>query len=328
MPGKRFNPQEELAGISAIDTDRFAARDLPGEGDYNRRIELFYETRETDEDLTRLREEAGRCLKAEKRRLAGRCEKLEKRLADYGQAESFKRWGDAVMAHLHEISKGDSRLEITTWDEQGEEISTVLELDPKLSPPENGERYYKRYKKAKTGESLAREERNLIGLRLEEIENELEALPGQMDRDKLRTLITLEKERKTKNDSPLPGLQFHSGPFLIMVGRNSSENDQLLRHHVRGNDLWLHSRDWPGGYVFIKTIKGKSVPLETLLDAGSLALHYSRGPRAGKGDLYYTEVKYLRRAKGASKGTVLPSREKNLTVELDPGRIARLTGKD
>ncbi len=328
VPGKYYNPLEELSDPAPLHTDRFLARELPGEGSYNSRIENFYEEKESDTDLDRLREEAERCLKAEKRRLEGRLEKLENRIADYGHGENYKLWGDAIMAHLYLIKRGDSRLEIMTYDEDGEEIQTVLELDPKLSPVENGERYYKRYKKSKTGESLAREEKEQILLRLKDIEKEREDLPFLSDREKLQTLITLEKERKTKNDSPLPGLQFNSGSFLILVGRNSAENDMLLRHHVRGNDLWFHSRDWPGGYVFIKTIKGKSVPLETLLDAGNLALHYSRAPRSGKGDLYYTEVKYLRRAKGAAQGTVLPTREKNLTVEIDPKRLARLTGKD
>ncbi|MDC7219196.1 MAG: NFACT family protein [Spirochaetales bacterium] len=325
IPGELYNPKEDLS--DPIDPDRFIPRDFPGEGDYNRRLELFYENREEDSELTKLREEAARCLKAEKRRLQGREEKVEKRLADYARAESFKLWGDEIMSHLHLIKQGDRELEITTYDEEGKETLLILELDPLLTPAENGERYYKRYKKARTGEKLAREELEQLQIRLEKIQTEREALPESSDKGHLKNLITLEKERKTKNESPTPGLQFHSGPFLILVGRNAAENDELLRRHVRGNDLWLHSRDWPGGYIFIKTIKGKSVPLETLLDAGTLAVHYSKGKRSGKCDLYYTEVKYLRRAKGAPKGTVLPTREKNLTVELDSSRLARLTGK-
>jgi predicted ribosome quality control (RQC) complex YloA/Tae2 family protein len=40
--------------------------------------------------------------------------------------------------------------------------------------------------------------------------------------------------------------------------------------------------------------------------------------------VYYTRVKYLRRAKGAKKGTVLPTQEKNIRIRLDPERIERL----
>ena len=54
-------------------------------------------------------------------------------------------------------------------------------------------------------------------------------------------------------------------------------------------------------------------------------LHAARPP--GQGDVYYTQVKYLRRAKGARKGTVLPTQEKNLHVKLDPERIERAQGR-
>ena len=112
--------------------------------------------------------------------------------------------------------------------------------------------------------------------------------------------------------------------WYILVGRDANENDELLRHHVRGNDMWLHTRDTPGGYVFIKCRAGKTIPLDILLDAGNLALYFSKARAAGKADLYYTEVKYLRRAKNGPKGLVIPTHEKNLNVVLDKNRLARL----
>lgn len=120
------------------------------------------------------------------------------------------------------------------------------------------------------------------------------------------------------------GLTIQSGEHTLLVGRNAKENDRLLRDYTRGNDWWMHTRDYSGGYVFIKDIRGKSVPLETLLDAATLAIHYSKARKEGKADLYYTQVKYLRRAKGAKLGTVLPTQEKNLSVVLDEERLRRL----
>ena len=97
---------------------------------------------------------------------------------------------------------------------------------------------------------------------------------------------------------------------------------------MRGNDWWFHARDYPGAYVFVKAPAGKSLPLETMLDAGNLAVHFSRGKSSGGGDVYYTRVKYLRRVKGAQQGLVIPTQEKNLSIRLDPARIARLKGED
>ena len=64
--------------------------------------------------------------------------------------------------------------------------------------------------------------------------------------------------------------------------------------------------------------------MNILLDAANLAVYYSKARNAGKTDLYYTHVKYLRRAKNGPKGLVLPTQEKNLCIEPDKARLARL----
>jgi predicted ribosome quality control (RQC) complex YloA/Tae2 family protein len=140
-------------------------------------------------------------------------------------------------------------------------------------------------------------------------------------------MLDVETQENRDLGAGVPGLQFHSGPFLILVGRNARENDELLRRWTKGNDLWLHTRDYAGGFIFVKNIPGKSVPLETLLDAANLALHFSKGRRAGKADLYYTQVKHLRRARGGRKGLVLPTHEKNIAVALDESRLDRLLSR-
>jgi predicted ribosome quality control (RQC) complex YloA/Tae2 family protein len=125
-------------------------------------------------------------------------------------------------------------------------------------------------------------------------------------------------------DRKRPGLSFRRNDWLIIVGRDASENDALLRHHVKGRDMWLHVRDFSGSYVFIKQRSGKTVPLDILLDAGNLALFYSKARNSGEADLFYTEVKFLRRAKNGPKGLVIPTQEKNLRIKADPERLREL----
>ena len=117
------------------------------------------------------------------------------------------------------------------------------------------------------------------------------------------------------------GLHYEINGWVIIVGRTAAENDDLLRHTVKGADLWLHTRDYSGGYVFIKARSGKTVPLEILLYAGNLAVYHSKARKNGQADLYYTNVKYLRRAKNGPKGLVLPTHEKNLLVKIDEEKM-------
>ena len=149
-------------------------------------------------------------------------------------------------------------------------------------------KYYERFKKEKrTQEYLQKEildlEREITRL------EQLKASLGQEESSaKLKALIwkTTSSPSAVVREKKVPGLTFFSGGFTLHVGRTASENDELLRKLIRGNDLWLHARDYPGSYVFIKAVKGKTVPLEVLIDAGNLALYYSKGRSAGKGNLY------------------------------------------
>ncbi|HYW85228.1 MAG TPA: NFACT RNA binding domain-containing protein, partial [Spirochaetia bacterium] len=185
-------------------------------------------------------------------------------------------------------------------------------------------------RKARLGRSKVEEEIAHLRGTLERIRRQRAAIASNPDPAALGTVAKKAAgARKPLIDAGTPGLVLFSNSFRIIVGRTAKENDELLRRKVRGNDWWFHARDWPGAYVFVKAQAGKSLPLETMLDAASLAVHYSKGKTSGQGDVYYTQVKYLRRAKGAKRGTVLPTQEKNLHIRLDPARIEKLrTGED
>ncbi|MBO4404694.1 MAG: hypothetical protein J5780_05115, partial [Treponema sp.] len=55
-----------------------------------------------------------------------------------------------------------------------------------------------------------------------------------------------------------------------------------------------------------------------------LAVWHSKARKNGRADLYYTQVKHLRRAKNGPKGLVLPTNEKNLSVSLDEEKLRYL----
>ena len=256
-------------------------------------------------------------------KLAATLAKLERRLADYENVERYRELGDLVTSSLHLVTKGERWLRTEDWFHGNAAIE--IELDPALAPAQNAEVYYERHRKARDG--LERVKDDIAGLRrsLAEVEAERARLAASPDLDEIvRARKTAVRPRARVAGPDVPGLVFASPPFRILVGRSAKENDELLRRHVRGNDWWFHCRDYPGAYVFVKVPAGKSPPLETMLDAANLALHFSRAKTSGAGDVYYTQVKHLRRAKGGPIGLVLPTQEKNLHVKLDPARIERL----
>ena len=321
VSGGTFLPPEPKSGGAK---KSFEIRDLPGDGSFNEKICHFYSDLERNENLEAFKEKALKKIAADEAKILSVINRLEKKSGNYENYESYKQTGDLLMSNMHLIERGAKWVKVYNYYSENEEIE--IELEPSLSPEKNAEKYYARYRKAKSGIEKVLEDLNNHRLMLKNLQHDRDGIEAEKDPDALRAFLDAIPKQQKKADSKEqpPGLSYRSGPYTLLVGRSSKENDSLLRKWVRGNDIWLHTRDYPGGYVFIRTIKGKSVPLETLLDAGNLALFYSKGKAAGRGELYYTQVKYLRRAKDGPQGLVIPTQEKNLSVILEEKRLSRM----
>jgi predicted ribosome quality control (RQC) complex YloA/Tae2 family protein len=309
----------------------FTVRDLPalegrpGGGSFNERIEALYAAQGGALSREALLEAARDRFAKRSAALESKIAELEARAAEFRDSERLRELGDILMANQGLAYEG-KYLACEDFYRGGQ---IRIPVDPRLSIVDNARTFYERHRKAKSG--LADVELELSGVRgsLERLRVELDGLEREADPFRLaRALAKGGASRPKESGAPrkrtYPGLSLERSGWTILIGRNAKENDELLRHHVRGSDLWLHARDWPGSYVFVKGRKDKSVPLEILLDAGTLAIYYSKGRQNGEGDLYYTLAKHLRRAKDGPKGTVLPSHEKNLAIKIDENRLKEL----
>jgi len=325
ISGEVFEPRGAAGGRRGPSATDFTVRDLPGDGTFNEKLELFFREREGRDDREKAAAAAEAELEMSENKLLANLEKLRSRLTEYASLDRFRELGDLLTSNLHLAGKGERWIRVQDFFHGDAEVD--IELRPELSPAQNAERYYERHRKARLGRGKVEKEIADLETTLARVKARRAALASDPDPLSLtRAAQKAARDRKPLRSADVKGLVFFSPPYRILVGRTAAENDELLRSRVRGNDWWFHARDWPGAYVFVPAQPGKSLPLETMLDAAMLAVHFSRGKSSGQGDVYYTQVKYLRRAKGARRGTVLPTQEKNLHVKLDPGRIERLKG--
>ncbi len=299
------------------------------ETSFNRQIEQQYGQASNKETLDELLVKIRRKRDREIQQLEATSSSLERKMMESGKYLQFKKMGDLLSANVHLIALHASEVEVEDWESGGKLTITLKE---NLRPSEQVKSYYERYQRSKGTFENAKEEYEKVQQELKESVAKYARLLTLSD-DENRDIRNLKRELGTETvDKPTkvrsPGLTIQSGQFTLLVGRNAKENDELLRHFVRGNDYWMHTRDAPGGYVFIKYQREKSVPLEVLLDAANLALVFSKAKAQGKADLYYTQVKHLRRPKHGKTGLVIPTQEKNLSVTLDEGRLARLLLED
>ncbi len=320
--------QQEISGSGLIieppagNPERFTVREHPADISFNSYIESLYMSDRKDEKEF-LTEKILAKWEKELSALTGEKQKNEKALRSTSDGGEYRMAGELLSSHAYMLHEGMSSVILN--DYEGNRVEIELKRD--LSVGENINRYYQKYHKEKNRkdhltETHASLEKDIWTLR-ESVEKfkaaevhtlgELRALAGHESRSK-----------DSVKFASAPGLYASNGKFDLLIGRNAKENELLLRSYARGNDYWMHTRDVPGGYVFIRFIKEKSVDLETILDAGNLAIHYSKAKGQKKVDLYFTQVKYLKKVKGGKQGLVLPTQEKNYTIDYDEKRVQKV----
>lgn len=281
---------------------------------FNQKVDRWYREHGGQLSLESLLEQAERFYTSRHSRMEAALQRLEQKRDGFLQNQQWRHYGDLILAYGHLIDGSQNYLECE--DFEGGALIRIT-IDPKKSAQENAATYYNTYKKSVSG--LADLEHDIQKARRELLD--LEATYRQLCQEpnpiRLQQLLRKQTRPKQQEEKKRPGLSYQIDGWTILVGRTAAENDELLRRHVKGLDHWFHTRDHAGGYVFVKNRPGKTLPLKIMLCAGNLAVHHSKARKSGKADLYYTQVKHLRRAKGGPKGLVLPSQEKNLFIELD-----------
>lgn len=313
---------ESVLQNSNTDVESYGIRDY-NSSDFNSFIEKEYFSAASEKKREVLENRARTLLEQKLSKLTSNKRNLLRRQKKYSKDNRYKEYADIIMANLHAMEKGEKWL---TADDFYNEGTVRIQLEAKKSPKENAELYYQKHKKAESGRAQVRDQLDEIERRISLLDQKRKNI-SSIDFDALNELAGELKPVQNKNGDDkhqVPGVEFFSRGFRLLAGRNARENDILLRKWVRGNDYWVHTRDYPGGYVFIKYKSGKTVPLDVLIDAGNLAVLYSKAKNSGKADCYYTQAKYLRRPKEGKKGLVLPTQEKNLYIELDQHRLKKL----
>lgn len=223
----------------------------------------------------------------------------------------YKHIADILMANLHQIQKGETKVKLLNFYDNTE---VDIKLKKDLSPQENAQNYYRKAKNQS-------KETDILDSQLKKAEDELYTVLEQIEASEQaqnsKQLRGFEKENKEQLKPKEPSLfkEFPFSSYMILVGKNSQNNDLLTMKHAAKNDIWLHARGMAGSHVVIKTKSGQNVPTDVLEYAASLAAHFSKGRTDSLCPVIYTEKKYVRKIKGAPAGQVVVDKENTLLVE-------------
>ena len=253
---------------------------------------------------SRLREERKRTIyeplyRQMKARIKSLKHKIKQIEADIETAKKHvddSQYGTFIFTYPDAIALGDKSM-----DYYGEAVT----LDPRKSPSQNADAFFKRAKKAKTTIALGEENLAKAKRELDECEDLLflasscdeEALPSLMNH--LRLVPSQAKKKEKSIEVRVPCIIRIDGTSY-MFGRNAKENDYLTFSYSHNGDyLWFHPKDKQGAHLLLV----KENPTEKEIGfACELALLCSK---CEDGEVQYAPRKTIR--KGSVPGQVILS---------------------
>lgn len=240
-------------------------------------------------------------------------------------AEELKIKGELIIANLQNIKRGQKEVTLSNpYESDSPEL--IIMLDEKLSPSDNAQKYFDKYKKAKKSkdfldkiysknESMISYLQDIIQ-RIEKVSN-LEEL-SLIRNDLLKRGILKDKtisSKKNNEETSLFRIFRSSDNFQIYVGRNERENDMLIKESAGKYDMWLHAKQIEGSHVIIRNPEKKTdIPKRTLLEAAIIAANFSKAKHSSIVPVDYTWIKYVTKPRRAKPGFVNYTHEKTLFV--------------
>ncbi len=250
---------------------------------------------------------------------------LTQTIKDASRQDEYKMKGDIITANLYAIREGSDSAELVNYYSEDQSLVRVS-LDPSLTPQQNAQRYYKKYRKAKTAktEAAAQSEQNDISIQylestLAAVENctseaDINAIRAELAEQGYMKRSSAKKGQRAAASKPL---HFVVSGFDIYVGKNNTQNDRLTLKFANSGDIWFHTKQIHGSHVIIKLGTDKNVPDSVLTAAAQLAAFYSKARGSNQVPVDYTYVKNVKKPNGAKPGMVIYETYKTLYVTPD-----------
>ncbi len=290
-------------------------------------IEYFYFEKDKRERINQRSIDIKKVLQTNAGRISKKIDILNKSIKDSENLNKYQRKGELITSYIYMIEKGMDEIEVTDFFEEDQPTVTI-KLDVNLTASENAAAYFKKYTKKKStlehADKLLKESQNDLDY-IESVLYQLHAQTTLEDieeiRDELIEYGILKKRttKKKKTDKLSKPLHFKSSDgFDIYVGKNNYQNDELTMRTADETDLWFHTQKIPGSHVIVNT-NGKTLdemPDNTVVEAGMIAAYYSKAKSSTNVCVDYTEVKNIKKPKGAAKGFVVYNT--NYSVYVNP----------
>lgn len=258
--------------------------------------------------------------------------RTEKKLAAQRQSileaenrEQFKQFGDLILSNLWQLKQGAESFVCQNYYDN---TTVTIPLDKQLSPQQNAQAYYKKYRKLKSSvehntKLVAENEKTLEYLQT--IKQNLRFCTEPDDLQQIREeLVAMglvkENTKKKIKEPPMQPLHYIVEGFDVYVGKNNLQNNFVTFKLARAEDMWLHTQKIHSSHV---VISGKQdIPEQVILTAAEICAYFSQASDGTKIPVDYTLRQNVKKPNHSAPGFAVYNVYQ--TIIVNPNRHAEL----
>ncbi len=279
-------------------------------------FDRVFETRDREQRVRQRASDILKLLTNAEQRIKRKLDVQRTELAECEKGAEYKKLGDLITANIYRLNRGDRIVEFDDYEDMKEDGSfgrLRVELDVRLSPSANAQRYYKKYNKAKNAREELTKQILLGEEELEYIYTVFESLtkaesPADLleIRDELYRsgYASRMKTYSARKPHAPTVLQFETPDGMrLLCGKNNVQNEYITHKLASKLDYWFHASKVPGSHVLLVT-EGKEPTDLDFTTAAEIAALYSKA----EGDniaVDYTLAKNVKKPSGAKPGFVI-----------------------
>ena len=291
---------------------------LPGAGkryeSFSELLSAFYGEKAEAEALKNRIGATEALLQTAKKRLTKKLDVISEELAECGDADKFRLWGELITGSLYRLSGKAKFAEVENYYSDPPE-KVIIPLDEKLTASQNAARYYKKYNKLKTARVIASEQAEKARAELEylkTVEASLSLCECAADVSEIREELVktgyLRRPVQVKGQKPkkTEPMYFHTSLGReIICGKNNTQNDFLSTKFAEKNDWWFHVKGGAGSHVIMRCEADEDPDARDFTEAAQAAAYFSDERASSNVAVDYTRVKFVKKPSGSAPGHVL-----------------------
>ncbi|MBQ2385277.1 MAG: NFACT family protein [Clostridia bacterium] len=343
LNGEDFSPclilnGEEIVEYSFLPIDQYGSyerRDFESAGAL---LDAYFASRDNKQRVHQRASDILKLLTNAEARIRKKLELQRTELSECDEGEKYRKYGDLITANLYRLPGKTSVAELEDYEEMDEEGNCPtlrIELDSRLSPSANAQRFYKKYAKTKTARVELTRQIELGEGELEYIYTVFEALtraesPADLMeiRDELYRsgyASRMKSYASHKQKAPVV-MQFVTPDGMrVLCGKNNLQNEYITHKLAEKHDYWFHARQTPGSHVLLVTEGREPTDLD-FTTAAEIAAHYSKAEGANIG-VDYLLARHIKKPAGSKPGFVIYHTNWTAYVTPDAEKIAAMRVK-